>query len=174
MGSNVPGKPRVFMAYIGGVGAYRERCDEVAAKGYEGFALICGAIRAVRPGHARAVETLRHVDDLDVQQPARLSTSRARAPIRAGPSGGDQRQHPVERGAFAVTAARPRMRTCAAPARRCRIADHPPEPASRSAAATRAPSRVSQKPPSATVAHRDPAGPVRSASVNGMVPRARS
>ena len=40
MGSNVPGKPRVFMPYIGGVGPYREKCDEVAAKGYEGFALI--------------------------------------------------------------------------------------------------------------------------------------
>ena len=39
MGANVPGKPRVFMPYIGGVGVYRERCDEVAAKGYEGFAL---------------------------------------------------------------------------------------------------------------------------------------
>jgi hypothetical protein len=39
MGSNVPGKPRVFMAYIGGVGAYRQKCDEVAASGYEGFAL---------------------------------------------------------------------------------------------------------------------------------------
>jgi cyclohexanone monooxygenase len=39
MGSNVPGKPRVFMAYIGGVGVYRQKCDEVAANGYEGFAL---------------------------------------------------------------------------------------------------------------------------------------
>jgi cyclohexanone monooxygenase len=39
MGSNVPGKPRVFMAYIGGVGAYRERCDQIAANDYEGFAL---------------------------------------------------------------------------------------------------------------------------------------
>ena len=39
MGSNVPGKPRVFMAYIGGVGVYRQRCDEVAANGYEGYAL---------------------------------------------------------------------------------------------------------------------------------------
>ncbi|MEY2523411.1 MAG: hypothetical protein QOJ66_1976 [Ilumatobacteraceae bacterium] len=38
MGSNVPGKPRVFMAYIGGVGAYRDRCDEIADKDYEGFA----------------------------------------------------------------------------------------------------------------------------------------
>jgi cyclohexanone monooxygenase len=29
----------VFMPYIGGVGVYRQKCDEVAAKGYEGFAL---------------------------------------------------------------------------------------------------------------------------------------
>jgi cyclohexanone monooxygenase len=39
MGANIPGKPRVFMPYIGGVGAYRQKCDEVAAKGYEGFVL---------------------------------------------------------------------------------------------------------------------------------------
>jgi cyclohexanone monooxygenase len=39
MGANVPGKPRVFMPYIGGVGVYREKCAEVAANGYEGFRL---------------------------------------------------------------------------------------------------------------------------------------
>jgi cyclohexanone monooxygenase len=39
MGSNIPGKPRVFMPYVGGVGAYRIKCDEVAAAGYEGFVL---------------------------------------------------------------------------------------------------------------------------------------
>jgi len=39
LGANVPGKPRVFMPYIGGVGVYREKCDDVAAKGYEGFVL---------------------------------------------------------------------------------------------------------------------------------------
>ncbi len=39
MGANIPGKPRVFMPYIGGVGPYREICDEVAAKGYEEFRL---------------------------------------------------------------------------------------------------------------------------------------
>ncbi|MDB5511121.1 MAG: pamO 2 [Enterovirga sp.] len=37
MGANVPGKPRVFMPYIGGVGRYREHCAAVAAAGYEGF-----------------------------------------------------------------------------------------------------------------------------------------
>jgi cyclohexanone monooxygenase len=39
MGANIEGKPRVFMPYIGGVGAYRETCDAVAANGYEGFRL---------------------------------------------------------------------------------------------------------------------------------------
>jgi cyclohexanone monooxygenase len=39
LGSNVPGKPRVFLPYVGGVGRYRNRCDEVAAAGYAGFAL---------------------------------------------------------------------------------------------------------------------------------------
>jgi cation diffusion facilitator CzcD-associated flavoprotein CzcO len=39
MGANVPGKPRIFMPYVGGIGAYRQRCNDVAAKGYEGFAL---------------------------------------------------------------------------------------------------------------------------------------
>jgi cyclohexanone monooxygenase len=39
VGANIPGKPRVFMPYVAGVGAYRRKCDEVAARGYEGFAL---------------------------------------------------------------------------------------------------------------------------------------
>jgi len=39
MGANIEGKPRVFMPYIGGVGRYRQECDEVVAKGYEGFVL---------------------------------------------------------------------------------------------------------------------------------------
>jgi len=39
IGANVAGKPRVFMPYVAGVGVYRQKCDEVAANGYEGFAL---------------------------------------------------------------------------------------------------------------------------------------
>ncbi|MGE0298782.1 MAG: flavin-containing monooxygenase [Pseudonocardia sp.] len=39
MGANVPGKPRVFMPYAGGVGEYRKKCDAVADNGYEGFSL---------------------------------------------------------------------------------------------------------------------------------------
>src|ERR1044072_5894216 len=39
VGANIPGKPRVFTPYAGGVAAYRRKCDEVAAQGYDGFAL---------------------------------------------------------------------------------------------------------------------------------------
>ena len=41
IGANIPGKPRVFLPYLGeaGVGGYRRKYDEVAADGYAGFAL---------------------------------------------------------------------------------------------------------------------------------------
>lgn len=39
VGANIPGKPRVFMPYVGGVTAYKQKCDEVVARGYEGFVL---------------------------------------------------------------------------------------------------------------------------------------
>ena len=39
LGANVPGKPRVFMPYAGGMAYYRKICDDVARKGYEGFRL---------------------------------------------------------------------------------------------------------------------------------------
>ena len=39
LGANIPGKPRIFMPYVGGVGEYRRRCDEIASRGYEGFSL---------------------------------------------------------------------------------------------------------------------------------------
>ena len=41
MGANIPGKPRVFLPYLGpeGIGRYRKKCDEVAARGYKGFEL---------------------------------------------------------------------------------------------------------------------------------------
>jgi cation diffusion facilitator CzcD-associated flavoprotein CzcO len=39
LGANVPGKPRVFMPYAGGMAHYREICEDVAKRGYAGFAL---------------------------------------------------------------------------------------------------------------------------------------
>ena len=39
MGTNIPGKKRNFLFYAGGVPAFRQKCADVAAKGYEGFVL---------------------------------------------------------------------------------------------------------------------------------------
>ena len=52
MGANIPGKARVFMPYVGGVQAYRRKCDEVAAKGYPGFVMTPAA------GTARAAAVM--------------------------------------------------------------------------------------------------------------------
>ena len=46
IGSNIAGKPRVFMPYVGGCGRYRGDCDTVAAAGYEGFALAAVPVAA--------------------------------------------------------------------------------------------------------------------------------
>ena len=37
MGANVPGKPRVFLMYIGGLDRYVERCEKIVSEGYSGF-----------------------------------------------------------------------------------------------------------------------------------------
>ncbi|MEV7279929.1 NAD(P)/FAD-dependent oxidoreductase [Streptomyces sp. NPDC093111] len=42
LGANIPGKPRVFMPFIGGFGVYGEILADVAASGYKGFTLIGG------------------------------------------------------------------------------------------------------------------------------------
>jgi len=42
MGANVPGKPRMFMPYAGGLNKYTEICNQVAAKEYEGFIIRQG------------------------------------------------------------------------------------------------------------------------------------
>jgi cyclohexanone monooxygenase len=39
VGGNIDGKARVILPYTGGVGKYREICDEVASEGYRGFVL---------------------------------------------------------------------------------------------------------------------------------------
>jgi len=40
MGANVPGKPRVFMLFLGGFAVYLDICHEVANAGYKGFTLL--------------------------------------------------------------------------------------------------------------------------------------
>jgi cation diffusion facilitator CzcD-associated flavoprotein CzcO len=49
MGANVPGKPRVFMPYIGGLPRYSEICDEVAADNYRGFTLTAATTPEPEP-----------------------------------------------------------------------------------------------------------------------------
>ncbi len=57
MGANVPGKPRVFLPYVGGVDVYRAACDEVRGNDYFGFRLTgpdgsrCndGVVRRLQP-----------------------------------------------------------------------------------------------------------------------------
>jgi cyclohexanone monooxygenase len=39
VGANIPGKPRVFMPYVGGFAGYKKKCDAVAANDYEGFVM---------------------------------------------------------------------------------------------------------------------------------------
>ena len=39
LGANIPGKPRVFMPYPGGVGTYRQKCNQIARQNYKGFIL---------------------------------------------------------------------------------------------------------------------------------------
>lgn len=43
-GANIADKPLGFPIYLGGVGPYRQICNEVADKGYEGFSLISFSI----------------------------------------------------------------------------------------------------------------------------------
>ena len=44
MGANIPGKPRVFMPYVGGVGTYRQICDDIAARDYPGLRFEAGKV----------------------------------------------------------------------------------------------------------------------------------
>jgi cation diffusion facilitator CzcD-associated flavoprotein CzcO len=39
VGANIPGKPRVFMPYVGGCGNYRRECEQLVESGYRGFVL---------------------------------------------------------------------------------------------------------------------------------------
>ena len=97
MGANVPGKPRVFLPYVGGVDAYRKACDEVVAQDYLGFRLggpqgvQChdGVIRRLQPDvkmvlDMMAAMNLPTFDSLPVDQArgllAQLSAARPPGP----------------------------------------------------------------------------------------------
>jgi cation diffusion facilitator CzcD-associated flavoprotein CzcO/acetyl esterase/lipase len=84
MGANVPGKPRVFLPYVGGVDRYRKVCDEVVRRGYLGFAFDgpggarCedGVVRRVQPDAAILLEL---IEELGLPPLETLSVEEARA-----------------------------------------------------------------------------------------------
>lgn len=55
-GANVPGKPRVFLPYAGGVGSYRNTCDEVVERDYYGFKLEGPATSGCNDGVIRRLQ----------------------------------------------------------------------------------------------------------------------
>src|SRR5262245_43017717 len=70
MGANVPGKPRVFLPYCGGVDRYRTVCEEVVDRGYLGFERRTddgtveredGVVRQVQPDVAIMLEVMEQV-----------------------------------------------------------------------------------------------------------------
>jgi len=56
MGANVPGKARVFLPYVGGVGNYRAICEEVVEKDYLGFTLDGEGQRQCNDGIIRRLQ----------------------------------------------------------------------------------------------------------------------
>jgi cation diffusion facilitator CzcD-associated flavoprotein CzcO/acetyl esterase/lipase len=80
VGANVPGKPRVFLPYLGGVDGYRLACEEVVEKGYLGFRLAgaqgeqCndGVVRRVQPDLAMVLEMMAQMQlpTMDTMSPA--------------------------------------------------------------------------------------------------------
>jgi len=89
MGANVPGKPRVFLPYIGGVDGYRAVCDEVVERGYLGFEVSgpggaqCndGVIRRLQPDVAAVLDLMAGMDLPPIES---MSVDEARAFMAAG------------------------------------------------------------------------------------------
>jgi cyclohexanone monooxygenase len=75
VGANVPGRPRVFMPYIGGFPIYVKRCNEVMSNGFEGFVLE-GGKETKGPPKVRLTERWRVPLDMEVITPTALAARR--------------------------------------------------------------------------------------------------
>jgi cation diffusion facilitator CzcD-associated flavoprotein CzcO len=75
VGANVPGRPRVFMPYIGGFPVYVQKCNEVMDTGYDGFVLD-GAKAGNAPPEVRLTKRWHVPLDMDVISPAMLAARR--------------------------------------------------------------------------------------------------
>jgi acetyl esterase/lipase len=101
MGANVPGKPRVFLPYIGGVDAYRKACDDVVAGDYLGLrrsgprGTRCqdGVIRRVQPDMAMVLELFATLGlpsyDMLLADQARALSAQLSANRPSGPAVGE-------------------------------------------------------------------------------------
>jgi len=75
VGTNIPGRPRVFMPYIGGFPVYVQKCNEVMSGGFEGF-VIEGAAAGNAEPKVRLTERWRVPIDIDVISPAAVAARR--------------------------------------------------------------------------------------------------
>jgi cyclohexanone monooxygenase len=75
VGTNIPGRPRVFMPYIGGFPVYVQKCNEVMSSGFEGFVLE-GAPDSNTAPQVRYTERWRVPLDIEVISPAAVAARR--------------------------------------------------------------------------------------------------
>jgi cyclohexanone monooxygenase len=75
VGANIPGRPRVFMPYIGGFPVYVQKCNEVMSGGFEGFVIEGAAATNAEP-KVRLTERWRVPIDIDVISPAAIAARR--------------------------------------------------------------------------------------------------
>jgi cyclohexanone monooxygenase len=75
VGANIPGRPRVFMPYIGGFPIYVQKCNEVMSHGFDGFVLE-GAPASNAAPQVRYTERWRVPIDIDVISPAAVAAKR--------------------------------------------------------------------------------------------------
>jgi cyclohexanone monooxygenase len=75
VGTNIPGRPRVFMPYIGGFPVYVQKCNDVMSGGFDGFVLE-GAGESNTVPRVRYTERWRVPLDIDVISPAAVAAKR--------------------------------------------------------------------------------------------------
>ena len=75
VGANIPGRPRVFMPYIGGFPIYVKKCNEVMENGFEGFSFNDKGNCNTTP-RVRQTERWRAPLDMEVMSPATLAARR--------------------------------------------------------------------------------------------------
>jgi cyclohexanone monooxygenase len=75
VGANIPGRPRVFMPYIGGFPVYVQKCNEVMSNHFEGFVIDGGQAGNAAP-RVRLTERWRVPLDIEVISPAAVAARR--------------------------------------------------------------------------------------------------